>query len=346
MGAVLLNTSENRVRQIFGSAGCIDVIEEALPVLSIITVTWNGKRYVEECLLSLNQESRIPAEVIVIDNASTDGTPELVEHTFPRFTAIRNAQNLGFAKANNIGIRRSRGKYLCLINSDVIVPPDCLTMLYCYMESNPDVAVVGPQMLGLDSAVRRSTMRLPSLRNSFCRAVAADRWPFVSRLVGGQMMSDFRHDHTADVEVLNGWFWMIRREAVEQVGFLDERFFMYGEDMDWCRRFLDAGWRLTFYHGAHAVHYGGASSRVAPVRFYLEMQRANLQYWEKHHGLLAQFAYRSILIVHHVIRLAGHSVAFLALSKRRTVLSKKIKRSWALLVWMAGGSRQDFRAAD
>jgi len=346
MGAVLQTSSQPREQQISSDTGCIDVHRETAPILSIITVTWNGKKYVEECLQSLNQASRTSAEVIVIDNASTDGTPELVGQIFPRFTAIRNARNLGFAKANNIGIRLSRGKYLCLINSDVVVPPNCLDELYRYMETNPDVAVVGPQMLGPDFAVRRSTMRLPSVSNSFCRAVAADQWPFLSRLVGGQMMSDFRHNHTADVEVLNGWFWMLRREAVEQVGLLDERFFMYGEDMDWCRRFLDAGWRLVFYHGARAVHYGGASSSVAPVRFYLEMQRANLQYWEKHHGLVAQLAHRSILIVHHVIRLAGHSIAFLALAKQRVELSNKIERSWALLVWLAGGCRPNFRTAD
>ena len=151
------------------------------------------------------------------------------------------------------------------------------------------------------------------------------------------MMSDFHHDRTADVEVLNGWFWMLRREAVDHVGLLDERFFIYGEDMDWCRRFLDAGWRLVFYPGTRAVHYGGASSAVAPVRFYLEMHCANLQYWEKHHGLAAQFLHRCILVFHHVIRLAGHSVVFLTFSKRRAEASKKIKRSWALLVWMVGG---------
>ncbi len=346
MGAVSLTTSHTRVQRVPGKAGCSDMRREAAPVLSIITVTWNGRKYVEECLLSLDQQGRVPAEVIVIDNASTDGTHELVEQMFPRFTAIRNSDNLGFAKANNIGIRLSRGKYLCLINSDVVVPSDCLNELYRYMESNPDVAVVGPQMRGHDGAVRRSTMRLPSLGNALCRAIAADRWPFLSRLVGGQMMSDFRHDHTADVQVLNGWFWMIRREAVEQVGLLDERFFMYGEDIDWCRRFLDAGWRLVFCHSANAVHYGGASSSVAPVRFYLEMHRANLQYWQKHHGPVAQFAYRSIVVVHHVIRLAGNSVAFLALPRKRVELSKKIKRSWALLVWMAGGYRRDFRATD
>ena len=314
--------------------------EAQAPVLSVITVTWNGKRYVEECLRSLAVNVDVPAEFIVVDNASTDGTPELIEQTFSQFRVVRNANNLGFAKANNIGMGLSRGKYLCLVNSDVVVPPGCLGSLYEYLEANPDVAVTGPQMLGKDGKVHRSSMRLPTIGNAFCRAFALDSVPFVSRLLRGQLMSDFTHDHTCEVEVLNGWFWMIRRTAMESVGLLDERFFMYGEDLDWCRRFREAGWRLVFYGGAQALHYGGGSSRVAPVRFYLELHRANLQYWRKHNGPLATLLYGAILIVHHLIRMVGHSVAYLLSAKHRTDLAAKIKRSWMLIAWLSGAHRQ------
>jgi len=311
-----------------------------VPLLSVITVTWNGKRYVEECLQSLATNVDVPAEFIVVDNASTDGTPALIEQAFPQFRVVRNTENLGFAKANNIGIGIGRGTYLCLVNSDVVVPPGCLGSLYEYLEANPDVAVVGPQMLGTDNKVHRSSMRLPTLGNAFCRAFALDRIALLSRVLGGQLMSDFSHDHTFEVEVLNGWFWMVRRTAMESVGMLDERFFMYGEDLDWCRRFREAGWRLVFYGGAQALHYGGGSSRVAPVRFYLELHRANLQYWRKHNGPLATVLYGAILVVHHLIRMVGHSVAYLLAAKRRTELAAKIKRSWMLIAWLSGAYRQ------
>jgi GT2 family glycosyltransferase len=314
--------------------------EAEVPVLSLITVTWNGKRYVEECLQSLSMNVDVPAEFIVVDNASTDGTPELIEKAFSQFRVVRNAKNLGFAKANNIGMRLSRGKYLCLVNSDVVVPPGCLGSLYEYLEANPDVAVAGPQMLGKDGKVHRSSMRLPTIRNAFCRAFALDTIPCVSRLLRGQLMSDFSHDHTCEVEVLNGWFWMIRRTAMESVGPLDERFFMYGEDLDWCRRFREAGWLLVFYAGVQALHYGGGSSRIAPVRFYLEMHRANIQYWRKHNGLTATVLYETILVVHHLIRIFGHSVTYLFAAKRRADLAAKIDRSWKLIAWLSGAYRQ------
>jgi GT2 family glycosyltransferase len=311
-------------------------IDESVPLLSGITVTWNAKKYVDECLRSLDQCKELPLEIIVVDNASTDGTTELIAKKFANCKLIRNAKNLGFAKANNVGIKQSRGKYICLINSDVVLPSGCLTNLFRYMEANPSVGIVGPQMLGPDGAVRRSSMRFPSLRNSVGRAIGADRLPLLSHLLGGQMMSDFNHNEVADVEILNGWFWMIRREALEQIGLLDERFFIFGEDMDWCRRFREAGWRLVFYPKARAIHYGGASSSAAPVRFYVEMQRANLRYWRKHHGMLARSANYGIVFAHHVLRLVAYSVIYMMGLKKNTEAAAKIRRSWALLTWMLG----------
>jgi hypothetical protein len=305
--------------------------------LSIVVVTWNAKAYVEECLQSLVNDKQILTEIVVVDNASSDGTPELVHRQFPEVKLIRNSQNLGFAKANNIGIRAASGTYLALVNSDVVVPPGCLGMLLSFMEAEPTVGIVGPQMIGSNGAVRRSCMRFPSLTNSVCRAVGLDRFPTLSRLVGGQMMAEFSHERIANVEVLNGWFWMIRRAALDQVGLLDERFFIYGEDLDWCHRFRKAGWRLVFNPEARAIHYGGASSSAAPVRFYLEMQRANLQYWNKHHGKTASLINRLVVFFQHVLRLVGHGVTYLVRVSERPALKGKIRRSWAMLAWMLRG---------
>ena len=141
------------------------------------------------------------------------------------------------------------------------------------MESHPEVGMVGPTMLSPDGLVRRSTMRFPSVLNSLGRALALDRFPIAPRLMGGQMMSDFNHRETREIEILNGWFWFIRREALEPIGLLDESFFIYGEDMDWCYRFHQKRWKVVFCSSAASIHYGGASSSAAPVRFYLQMKK-------------------------------------------------------------------------
>lgn len=335
------------------------------PLSSIIVVTWNARRYVDQCLRSLAENAAsVGAEIIVVDNSSSDGTAEWIARALPQAVLLQNSANLGFAKGNNLGIARSRGKYLFLINSDVTVPPGCLEKLLAVMESDNTIGLLGPRMLSpqmlspemlspempgphamgppklaSQPEARRSTMRFPTLWNQFCRALGIDSI-FKSPWAGGFLMPDFRHDHTREVDVLNGWFWLVRREAVEQVGPLDERFFMYGEDMDWCLRFQQAAWRRVFCAEAGALHYGGASSAAAPVRFHLEMQRANFQFWSKHHGAPSQLAYLTITLLHQLIRIAGYGLAWLAGIGPRSESAYKVKRSLAVLRWLPDALRQ------
>jgi GT2 family glycosyltransferase len=308
--------------------------ETTNPLVSIVVVTWNAKRYVEECLASLRANAPCGTEVIVVDNGSSDGTPDLIRETFPEVRLIVNAANHGFARGNNIGIAASRGRYLFLVNSDVNVPAGCLQKIIKYMDSHPEVGLLGPQMLGPHHEIRRSTMRSPTLANLFGRALALDTIFRGTRWAGGFLMGDFAHDATREVEVLNGWFWVARRQAVEQVGGLDEQFFMYGEDLDWCYRFRAAGWKLVFFAGAAAVHYGGMSSAAAPVRFYVEMQRANLQYWKKHHGRLSCVGYRLIAVLHELLRMAGYAVVRLFRAPAPSEAAHKFRRSLGSLNWI------------
>jgi GT2 family glycosyltransferase len=159
-------------------------------------------------------------------------------------------------------------------------------------------------MLDSQGHVRRSGMRLPGLWNSLCDALALHRVFGKHRLFGGRLMADFNWMETKEVDVLNGWFWLLRRNAVEAVGLLDERFFMYGEDVDWCKRFRDAGWTILFASDARAIHHGGGSSRQAPLRFYLQLNAADFQYWAKHHSRVELAWFRTILSLHHGLRLA------------------------------------------
>jgi GT2 family glycosyltransferase len=273
-------------------------------------------------------------EIIVVDNASSDGSAEFVENNFPQVQLIRNPANLGFAKANNLGISTSGGRYVCLINSDVKVMPDCITRLVEYCEQHPTVGMVGPRIIGRDGKLQRSCRGFPGVWNMFCRALALDSFFPRSRWLSGFLLSHWPQDCLRQVDMLTGCFWLVRRQALAQVGLLDERFFMYGEDMDWCKRFWLKGWQLIFIPSAVAIHYGGASSSNAPVRFYIERHRADLQYWEKHHSRPAVFCFFLICCLHLVLRALGYSLAFVIKSRERATCGSKVKRSVACLKWM------------
>jgi GT2 family glycosyltransferase len=304
-------------------------------IVSVIIVSWNTRAYLLQCLESLTAGARrYPQEIIVVDNASSDGSPEAVARQYPHVQLIQTGANLGFACANNIGIRHSTGRYLCLVNSDVKLFPDCITRLVDYCEQHPEVALAGPRVWGGDGQLQRSCRGFPTLWNMSCRALALDTMLPQCAWFTGYSLSHWAHDTTRSVEILSGCFWLARRQAVEQVGELDEGFFMYGEDMDWCRRFRAAGWDLMFVPEAEAIHYGGASSASAPVRFYVEMQRADLRYWKKHHSLVAYWLYRGIACLHLVLRVAGYAGRLCFAGKARAVFRHKIQRSLAGLKYL------------
>lgn len=276
--------------------------------VSFIIVSWNAKELLRECLESLKVATGgLDVEVIIVDNASTDGSVEMVREEFKEALLLQNDYNAGFAEANNQGIGIARGDFLCLVNSDVHVFPDSIKNILEYLKLNPGVGMLGPKALNRDGSRQTTCRTVPTLRSSFFRALALDTTFPNSSLFGSHFMTNWNYDETREVDILGGCFWMIRRPAIEQVGLLDTRFFMYGEDMDFCRRFHSAGWKVIFYPGAQITHYGGGSSSNAPARFWVEMQRANLQYWIKHRGRLSVLSYYLCLVLYHGVRVAGLS---------------------------------------
>ncbi len=307
------------------------------PSISIVIVTWNCKAFAQECLTSLEaQKGEFTKQIIVVDNASADGTPELIAAQFPGVRLIRSTTNLGFSRANNMGLAEANGDYICLINPDVNVAPNCLRNMLEFMEREPLVGLIGPKMIGADGQVGRSTMRFPTIWNSLCRALGLDVIFKGSRVFGGFLMRDFRHDHTRDVDVLNGWFWMTRRSAMSEVGVLDPQLFMYGDDLDWCRRFHNSHWRVVFFSDAKAIHYGGGTTKKAPIPFYLALQRANLQYWLKHNGRIATAGYFLITCLHHAVRVVGYAVVCLSKKAEPLEATYKVRRSFASILWLTG----------
>jgi GT2 family glycosyltransferase len=310
--------------------------------LSIVVVTWNANKFVEECFSSILDDTRdLSAEIIAVDNASTDGTADMIAKRFPAVKLIRSATNLGFARGNIVAIGQTQGKYVCLVNPDVRVLPGCIRMLMDYIDREPTIGVVGPKTWNPDGSLQRSCMRAPSVWTSWCRALALDRTPLRRLpLFGGLLMADFAHDRTRDVDVLNGAFLLIRRTAMDKVGLIDERYFMYGDDLDWCVRFCKAGWRVVFYPGAEIIHYGGGVTAKAPLYFYVEMQKANLQYWQKHHSRAAQIAFLASLLVHDSVRYLLYSVFSLFGQSRRERVGLKAKRSLASIRWVLSSKEQ------
>lgn len=263
---------------------------------SVVIVSWNARRYLEECLASLYETTApTPPEVIVVDNASTDGSPDMVEKQFPQVTLIRCRENLGFAKANNIGISESTRKYVALVNSDVKLLGRCLDTLVDFMDQHPEAGLVGPRVLNTDLTTQSNCRRFPSPWNNFCSATGLARLLGRHRLFSGEQMFDFGHDRTRPVDVLAGCFWVMRRETTETVGLLDEGFYIYAEDLDWCRRCWNAGWQVVFCPDAQAIHHRGGSSVNDPVRFAVEQYRALLRYWRKHHGVIGRLIILVIL---------------------------------------------------
>lgn len=307
-------------------------------IVSVIIVNWNARDYLLQCLASLSKEvCRYPMEIIVVDNASTDGSPEYVTAQYPEVRLIRNMENLGFAKANNMGISISSGKYICFINSDVKALPGCINRLIEYCEEYPECGMVGPRIIGADGLLQRSCRGFPSVWNMFCRAVALDRFFKDKKLFTSYALNNWPHDSLRAVDILSGCFWLVSRQALSEVGLLDEVFFIYGEDMDWCKRFWNKGWRVVYVPWAEAIHYGGASSSNSPVRFYIEMQRANLQYWKKHHSDFAVFAYFLISCLHMLIRTVGYLTGFL-FRQDKNLWWHKANRSWACFKWLVSAS--------
>lgn len=303
--------------------------------VSIVIVSWNTKQLLVECIESISVENAaFPIEVIVVDNASTDGSAEEIAERFPWVRLIRNESNLGFAKANNIGIRSATGNYVCLINSDVKLRQGCLVELHRFLEGHPAVGIAGPRILYPDLTMQMSCKSFPSLWNSFCAAVGLDKLFPKSKLFSGDHMAFFGHDTTRPVDVLAGVFWMVRRGALEQIGLLDESFFFYGEDVDWCKRFWESGWEVVFYPDAEAIHHLGSSSSNAPVKYYIEQRKAKLSYWRKHHSRVNCGVLKLIILLDQIGRVLSCAVVFALEPSRRQELAYKMRRSLECTHWL------------
>lgn len=251
-------------------AGVLDV--------SIIIVNYNVRDFLCQALVSIQKSLKeIRSEIIVVDNASDDGSAEMMHRQFPRVKLILNASNLGFAKANNIALKQARGKFLLLINPDTIVQEDTIRVMVEFLIDHPKVGLAGCKILNPDGSIELACRRsFPTPWIAFTKIFGLSKLFPKSKLFGKYNLTYLNMDETNSVEAISGSFMMVRKETFKQVGGLDESFFMYGEDLDWCYRIHQAGWQIYYVHSTQIIHYKGESTRRSSIdeihTFYEAMQ--------------------------------------------------------------------------
>ncbi|HPC94153.1 MAG TPA: glycosyltransferase family 2 protein [Sedimentisphaerales bacterium] len=251
--------------------------------VSIVIVSWNTRDILRDCLKSIDKNAgAVRYEVFVVDNASADDSVAMVRDEFPHVRRIENAENRGFAAANNQGIALAAGRYVLLLNSDTVVLDQAIAKTVAFADAHPDAAVVGCRVLNGDRTLQRTCSMYPSVLNLMLSSTYLYKAFPRSRIFGREHMTWWNHDDAREVEVISGCFMLVRREAIAQVGTLDEGFFMYAEETDWCYRFRQAGWKVLFTPTAEIVHLGGKSSEQAKSEMTLQLRSGILRFLRKH----------------------------------------------------------------
>ena len=256
------------------------------PQLSVIIVNYNVRDFLHHALVSLQKALKgIRSEIIVVDNASDDGSVEMLRKRFPSVQLLASTSNLGFARANNLALKRARGELVLLINPDTIVQEDTLAVMVKFFQENPDVGLAGCKVLNPDGSFQLACRRsVPTAWSAFAKIMGLGALFPHSRLFGRYNLTYLSPDETYEVDAVSGSFMMLRRAVVREVGGLDEDFFMYGEDLDWCYRVQKAGWKNYYVHSTQIIHYKGESTRrsgIDEIRMFYEAMRLFVR---KHHG--------------------------------------------------------------
>ncbi len=253
--------------------------------LAVIIVNWNAREDLRACLISLYAAPKphLDYEVWVVDNASADGSAAMVAAEFPAVHLRANADNLGFSKANNQAIAETNSRYVFLLNSDAKIHPGALDALVADGESHPGAAILGPKVLNPDGSVQYSCRRFPSLGAGFFRNTYLGRLFPNNSFARDYLMTNFDHASEMPVDWVSGCAMLIRRSAIEKIGTLDERFYMYCEDVDICQRAWDAGLEVVYVPDAVVTHAIGRSSDKNADKMIREFHRSWYEYDLKRH---------------------------------------------------------------
>lgn len=285
-----------------------------LSQLSIIIVSWNVRELLAACLASL---PRGP-QVIVVDNASSDGSAAVAREQHPHACLVANTENRGFTGGNNDGLKHAVGDFVLFLNPDTVVDEDALPLMVAYMESHPTVGVVGPQLRYGNGSLQSSRRRFPTLTTALFESTPLDwHWPAaLNPWARRYRMEDESADRIQEVDWLVGAALLTRREVLEQVGLFDEGYFMYSEELDWQRRVRQAGWKVVYLPDAIITHFEGKSSEQAPAARHIHFNSSKVLYFRKHHGAAAAGFLRIALLAMFAFEWALEAAKYLLGSQR------------------------------
>jgi N-acetylglucosaminyl-diphospho-decaprenol L-rhamnosyltransferase len=286
--------------------------------ISVIIVNWNAGDLLLKCVRSIiadqDRSGLQNVEIVVIDNASSDGSINSIKLLYSKIGCIQNSENLGFAHANNQGIHSATGQYVLLLNPDTEIRPGALSEMVRFMESHPKVGAVGPMLLNNDGSLQISAYPEPSLFREMWRLFYFDGF----LPIGSYPMNAWHPEIPREVDVLMGACILLRREVLSQCGLLDERYFIYSEDQDYCRRIRSGGWKIFWLPRAQVVHYGGQSTQQVKGDMFVRLYREKINYFRMHYGDSVATRYKILLLVASIIRLLLSPLALLKSSPQRS----------------------------
>ncbi|MDO8588029.1 MAG: glycosyltransferase family 2 protein [Armatimonadota bacterium] len=294
------------------------------PDITVSIVNWNTRDELANCLESVFAQEGADYEVIVVDNGSRDGSADMVASRFPQVRLIANKDNRGFSRAQNQALAASRGRYVMMLNPDArIVESDSLAKLVAFGDSEPQIGVIGVRILNVDGSLQFSARRFPTLGAGVFRNTFLGRLFPKNRYVKEYLMTDWKHDEVRDVDWVSGAALTVRREALEDIGSLDERFFMYCEDVDFCHRAHGKGWRVCYFPRSTVIHRIAASSDLAQIRMIYQFHRSMRLFFQKHYS--SGWPLHTRLIV--LLGLTARMSCFIALNMIKRAVGKRGSRS-------------------
>ncbi|MFZ5980325.1 MAG: glycosyltransferase family 2 protein, partial [Candidatus Zixiibacteriota bacterium] len=251
--------------------------------ISAIVISFNGIDFIPDCLRTLREDLKpLRHEIIVVDNGSTDGSTAFIKENYPEIHLVENGANLGFARAVNIGLEKARGDFLYILNQDLRFPAGTAQALLERLRQDETIGLIGPKYIGFDGRLQPSARAFPSYRHIFYRAFLLDRIFAESRLFASWRMGWFDHKTDLFVDQPMGAVILVPRRVIEKVGYLDEGFPIFFNDVDFCRRIHEAGYKLFYYTGATVEHYAGASVKKRPVKMRYISTLGLLRYLHKY----------------------------------------------------------------
>lgn len=301
--------------------------------LSIIIVNWNTRDLLADCLASVAAHPPTRAhEIIVVDNASADGSADMVRERYPSVRLLALTQNLGFASGNNRAMELSHGRFLLFLNPDTVLYPGAVDALVAFMEDHPEAGAAGSMLLNADGTLQTSCFPAPTLGRELWRLFHFD----ALRPIGVYPMQQWPTDAPRQVDTVQGASFIVRREVLAEVGKLDESFFMYSEEVDWCLRIREAGWSIHWVPASRVVHYGGQSSRQVAPRMFVQLYHSKLLFFRKHYGRLYGLIYKAVLFTASLVRLLFTPLAWLLRPDRRPEYATLARRYGRLLLALPG----------